>query len=1064
MPASWIKRWFSIRILGPVFRHDLVRGTRRGRLVLVRVLYAGCLLAAVLAAPVAWFLNEQRTWTELFWLKFTSREEAAGLTSGFFYGFLAVQWLMAFLLTPAYVAGVLTEEKERRTLEFLLATDLRNREIIFGILASRLAHLLLLMLTGLPVLCLLFLLGGVVPEVLLAGFAAAGLTMFSVGGVSMWHSVYARKPWAAVLRTYLTIVLFLAVTGSAWYLVVALPKLGSWPSTDDWTSPVTLDDVAGWLNIGNLPAVVGQVVQDMDIGLSLYAVLPRYLLRFAMFHLAIGFGTCAWAALAVRRRARREADGPRKKERIPNLRPPMLGWPLLWKEWFLERGRRRGWLRKLGAAVVLALVFWPAVHIFYFYGRVTSAGPKDTLSEFINTWLAVLAAGMGYYMLLQVVVRAAGSFSGERRRQTLDLLLIAPLTNRSILWSKWLGSLGAGRWLWLWLAVALGLGVVAGGMPLWAALLWLGVWWLCAWCFAGLGLWFSLKSRSSIRAAFATLVTIAVILCMFWACSHPFDIWGLDKIEEWGFLPPALLYLLPLATETLVKGSQNWQDIQRFGLIVVLGLWLMGGVVLYWAVDVRFRRLTGRKADARPSWFGGLDRSGWREGLGAWRRWGRRRLAAALPVVVPLAVISAGYFVFHLIDEKEFRDMVAATDRLDPHWRLEDLEAERVRVPDDQNAALQVQKVKDLVPMDAYSKAPDLRAISLDLDPPQRLKDAQVRDLDAFLKKWELGVAQARCLADLPRGHQPIAWSEDGWSTPLESIQSVREITNLLSYEAIWQAERSTGDGALVSCRGILNAGRSREEVMLVELLVRFAVTVVCLGRTERALAQTSPSESTLVSLQGLLEDEEKRRSLWIATRWERALNFRFLDFGQRQGFRLTPFFSPRDWRAYLRSLNHQRADLLDYHNRMIEITCLPVEQQEDKFIQLEKTVPQRSRLIRELAPAMSKVSEANRRVKAMLRCGIVMVALERYRIRNNRWPSSLTELVPTFVEQVPVDLYDGQFVRFRRLSDGVMVYCVGPDKQDNGGKLDRKNPIAPGSDLGFRLWDVEKRRQAPPK
>jgi hypothetical protein len=32
----------------------------------------------------------------------------------------------------------------------------------------------------------------------------------------------------------------------------------------------------------------------------------------------------------------------------------------------------------------------------------------------------------------------------------------------------------------------------------------------------------------------------------------------------------------------------------------------------------------------------------------------------------------------------------------------------------------------------------------------------------------------------------------------------------------------------------------------------------------------------------------------------------------------------------------------------------------------------------------------------------------------------------------------------------------------DNGGHLDRQQPTAPGSDLGFRLWDVGKRRQPP--
>jgi hypothetical protein len=51
-----------------------------------------------------------------------------------------------------------------------------------------------------------------------------------------------------------------------------------------------------------------------------------------------------------------------------------------------------------------------------------------------------------------------------------------------------------------------------------------------------------------------------------------------------------------------------------------------------------------------------------------------------------------------------------------------------------------------------------------------------------------------------------------------------------------------------------------------------------------------------------------------------------------------------------------------------------------------------------------------------------------------------------------------------RRLQDGIVVYSIGRDRKDDGGKINRAKPEAPGGDLGFRLWDIDKRRQAPPK
>jgi hypothetical protein len=60
---------------------------------------------------------------------------------------------------------------------------------------------------------------------------------------------------------------------------------------------------------------------------------------------------------------------------------------------------------------------------------------------------------------------------------------------------------------------------------------------------------------------------------------------------------------------------------------------------------------------------------------------------------------------------------------------------------------------------------------------------------------------------------------------------------------------------------------------------------------------------------------------------------------------------------------------------------------------------------------------------------------------------------------EVPTDPFADAPLRFRRTKDGIMIYSVGYDGQDNGGKLEN-NGMIPGTDLGVRLWDVSKRRQ----
>jgi hypothetical protein len=42
-------------------------------------------------------------------------------------------------------------------------------------------------------------------------------------------------------------------------------------------------------------------------------------------------------------------------------------------------------------------------------------------------------------------------------------------------------------------------------------------------------------------------------------------------------------------------------------------------------------------------------------------------------------------------------------------------------------------------------------------------------------------------------------------------------------------------------------------------------------------------------------------------------------------------------------------------------------------------------------------------------------------------------------------------------------VYSIGFDLTDNQGNINREHPEDAGVDLGFRLWNVNRRRQKPP-
>src|SRR5260221_13267917 len=114
--------------------------------------------------------------------------------------------------------------------------------------------------------------------------------------------------------------------------------------------------------------------------------------------------------------------------------------------------------------------------------------------------LRVAGASIACLLLLQVALRAAGSLTIERGRETLDALLTAPLDSTSILVAKWHGSI-ARAWRGLfWLGTVWLTAYLLGGMELLAVPLVLLGWLVYAAFFAMLGLWFSITSRTTLQA------------------------------------------------------------------------------------------------------------------------------------------------------------------------------------------------------------------------------------------------------------------------------------------------------------------------------------------------------------------------------------------------------------------------------------------------------------------------------------------------------------------------------------------------------------------------------------
>jgi hypothetical protein len=460
----------------------------------------------------------------------------------------------------------------------------------------------------------------------------------------------------------------------------------------------------------------------------------------------------------------------------------------------------------------------------------------------------------------------------------------------------------------------------------------------------------------------------------------------------------------------------------------------------------------------------------------------RRRWLGCGVVLLLLFTACGGFYGFLIYStSRDLREAMAEADRLDPgNWQLADIEAHRKVLDDKDNAALVVMTLKAKLP----APWPPLRVAPGapvpppgqqvfvddglgDLPPEVQLDPALFRDLRDALGKAPEAMAEADKLPALRDGRFPLNYAPDFISTIISS-QDARTAANLLRVKAVVLAQDGQADPALEATRGVLVAARSvGDEPLLISMLIRVACNTVAVQTLERVLAQGEPSAAELAKMQELLQAEADAPLLLTGARGERANMHEMMKVMKEGKLKLTSFAGGGPGiidvaGPTLTRGSHPR--VLRLMTEYVEIAKKPPEEQPELMHAVETQVKQAKvnyDVVTALVmPAILKVGQAYQRDQAYLRCAVVAVAAERYRLDHHDWPATLDALVPDYLKAVPADPYDGKPLRYKRLADGAVVYSVGPDRTDDGGARNRANTLAQRTDYPFRLWDADKRRE----
>jgi ABC-type transport system involved in multi-copper enzyme maturation permease subunit len=133
----------------------------------------------------------------------------AAIGQGIFAALLMLMTLQVVFLAPSSTSGSISLEREKQTLELLIATPISSLAIVVGKLLSALVYVFLLIAASLPLMAVVFVYGGVGPEDVLRGYIVLVAAALWLGSFGLLCSSLVKRTTAA---TAITIFGVLAVT------------------------------------------------------------------------------------------------------------------------------------------------------------------------------------------------------------------------------------------------------------------------------------------------------------------------------------------------------------------------------------------------------------------------------------------------------------------------------------------------------------------------------------------------------------------------------------------------------------------------------------------------------------------------------------------------------------------------------------------------------------------------------------------------------------------------------------------------------------------------------------
>ncbi len=943
-------------------------------------------------------------------------------------------FLYCLLIGPFVTADCLSEEKRDGTLGLLFLTDLKGHDVIMGKLASSSIHAIYGLLAIVPMLSVALLFGGVAASEIARGVLVFGNTLFFSLSAAMFVSTISQNERKAFF-------------GSV--LLVIMVAVGPY-------------EIAYFLAFNNFLSGTGLEVEETILAVSPYfaftlsrqpvfgaTAATAFYSSLAQTH-ALSWVLFGLSCLIVPHVCK---DRPRGRRRAR--------WAELWRRWSDGGPASRALFRR----------------------RLLDRNPCCWLSsrhrlKTKSVWVLIVPlAGIGLwiylkyplafyeaalFLLLVIAVLLKVWFAGEvcnrwiedRRCGALELLLCAPLGTNELVHGQtialrrqfgwpavavlglaflaWLGilrSIGAGS------STQLGRTWLLMSMPVLLADL-VALRWI--------GMWLSLRARGLNRAVAGTLFRV---LCLRWllyaliaGVGFAWAWTGLGQLPFW--LGPFVWLVLALMMDCVMALSARRKFLRHFRTVAANPSEYN---------NVTHDPIADTAAKEAPSGqLGVINSESPRIKAGLWsRRRKRTFLATALLIVILVWPLSYRYSLTRKIEHR-----LAAAQRMASSIRTQQLDSGRAPTTNETDAADLMERVFPSLfrlfqlPLPIQNNLPGFRAAFPVAG--QSLSLAMKEAIGSALSSNRVALAIIHAAPSLRAGRYALDWKSPKFGIQSQSVWMVSE---LLGLEAVLRIEEGNVEGALDSLHRLLDLGQSINESGAMFPHVRLLCFARALAAMERLVTRHSLADADLKALERSLNEVDARVDL---QRSLEAMKHQMIEFR-----RLSPKLASAPGGGMVGTPPPMDVIRMEIQSRVREwsgandrsfIVFLDAI---DEFKRIaELPWPERFRRAQELGAkglgfmpnnnqgfpwnsrnVLQSVITPNAELEARRRAALTCLAIEQFRLRHaGKLPDKLEELTPVFISEVFQDPFDGEPLRYARLSNGYRVYSVGSDGVDQGG------------------------------